>query len=213
MPEIPDELAAGLQELAEREAPSAGPRFEAGLRQALRWEQRRRRRQRRWLVLGGCLIALLVALGVALALPATARYLPLPVGQRLRSLDAQTSDLQARLAAQAAVQTSLLQQLSALASPTDRRRPVARHRTTTPPRTAAPAPKSWSPGWAWVRPTVAPGPGIARSGRGFTARLESESILAKSHTDGDANANGGAEPVIAVTVPIPGQASMPRKGR
>ena len=161
MPEIPDELAAGLQELAEREAPSAGPRFEAGLRQALRWEQRRRRTQRRWLLAVGCLSAVCVALAVALALPVCARQLPLPVGSELRHLDAQTSDLQARLAAQAAVQTSLLQQLSALASPTDRRRPVARHRTTTPPRTAAPAPKSWSPGWAWVRPTAAPSPGIA----------------------------------------------------
>ena len=161
MPEIPDELAAGLLELAEREVPSTGERFEAGLRQALRWEQRRRRTQRRWLVTVGCLTALCVALAVALALPVFARHLPVPVGQELRRLDSQTSDLQARLTAQAAVQTSLLQQLSALAVPTDRHRPVARHRKATPPRTAAPAPKSWSPGWAWVRPTAAPSPGIA----------------------------------------------------
>lgn len=32
-----DVLAAGLRELAEHEAPPAGERFEAGLRQALRW--------------------------------------------------------------------------------------------------------------------------------------------------------------------------------
>ena len=117
MPEIPDELAAGLLELAEREVPPAGERFEAGLRQAVRWEQRRRRSQRRWLVTVGCLTALCVALAVALALPALARHLPLPVGHELRSLDAQTSDLQARLAAQAAVQASLLKQLSAQAYP------------------------------------------------------------------------------------------------
>jgi hypothetical protein len=162
MPETPDELAAGLQELAERELPPAGERFEAGLRQAVRWEQRRRRTQGRWLLLAGCLTALCVALAVALALPVFARHLPVPVGRELRRLDSQTSDLQARLTAQAVVQAGLLQQLSALAVPTDRRRPVVRHRTATPPRTAAPAPKSWSPDWAWVRPASAPNPSVAR---------------------------------------------------
>jgi hypothetical protein len=173
MPEIPDELAASLLELAEREVPPAGERFEAGLRQALRWEQRRRRSQRRWLVTAGCLTALCVALVVALALPAFARHLPLPVGHELRSLDAQTSDLQARLAAQAAVQASLLKQLSAQAVSTGRGRLVARHRAATRPRAAAPAAKSWSPGWAWVRPTASPGPGIA--GPGATSPLGSSS--------------------------------------
>lgn len=162
MPETPDELAAGLQELAERELPPAGERFEAGLRHAVRWEQRRRRTQRRWLITTGCLIALCAALAVALALPASARHLPLPVGEDLRRLDSQASDLQARLAAQSAVQAGLLQQLSALAVPTDWRRPVVRHRTATPPRTAAPAPKSWPPDWAWVRPASAPNPSVAR---------------------------------------------------
>ena len=97
----PDELAAGLRELAEHEASVGGERFEDGLRQTMRWEQRRRRTQRRRLVAVGGLCAVFVALAVALALPGSARLLPLPVGGELRSLDAQTSDLQTRLSAQA----------------------------------------------------------------------------------------------------------------
>ncbi len=145
MPDNPDELAADLLELAECEVPPAGERFEAGLRQVVRWEQRRRRTQRRWLVTVGCLTALCVALAVALALPVWARHLPLPVGSELRRLEAQTSGLQAQLAAQAAFQAQLRHQPAARAAPTGRARPVARHRTTAPPRAAAPAPRTGRP--------------------------------------------------------------------
>ena len=164
MPETPDELAAGLQELAERELPPAGERFEGGLRQAVRWEQRRRRTQRRWLVTVGCLTALCAALAVALALPVFARHLPVPVGGELRRLDSQTSDLQARLAAQASLQSSLLSQLSLRDGRSDRGRGplVTRHRRATRPSTVVPAPNGWSAGWAWVRPTVSPSLSAAR---------------------------------------------------
>ena len=50
MSDQPDELAAGLRELAEHETSAADERFEAGLRQTMRWEQRRRRTQRRRLL-------------------------------------------------------------------------------------------------------------------------------------------------------------------
>ena len=159
MSDNPDELAARLLELAECEVPPADERFEAGIRQVVRWEQRRRRTQRRWLVTVGCLTALCAALAVALALPVWARHLPLPVGSELRRLDAQASGLQAQLAAQAAFQAQLRHQLAARAVPTKRVRPVARHRTVAPPRAAAPAPLAWSHAWAWAGTRAAPSVG------------------------------------------------------
>lgn len=156
MSETPDELAAGLQELAARELPPAGERFADGVRQTLRWEQRRRRSRRRRLVAIGCLVGLLAALGVALALPATARLLPLPIGSELRRLDARTSDLQARLAAQAAADVELRRRLAetvllsqASASKTHRH---ARHQTGA----ATQRSRSYG-GWVWIGPTPTAG--------------------------------------------------------
>jgi hypothetical protein len=162
MSDEPDELAAGLRELAEHEAPAADERFEAGLRQAMCWEQRRRRTQRRWLVAVGCLSAVFVALVVALALPASARLLPLPVGGELRSLDAQAGDLQARLSAQAATWAELRRGLAARSAVADRGSLVARSAKATGKSAGAYAPNVWSSGWAYVRPTASPNPSVAR---------------------------------------------------
>ena len=157
MPDAPDELVAGLRELAERELPPAGERFEAGLRQTLRWEQRRRRGQRRRLLAIGCLTGLLAALAVALALPVTARYLPLPVGRELRSLDAQMSSLRAQLVAQAAADVRLRRELAqtVLVEKASARHAKARHPVRH--RSAGATGRTWSyGGWAWVGPTPAP---------------------------------------------------------
>jgi len=162
MSDDPDELAVALRELAEREVRPAGDRFQAGLRQAVRWEQGRRRTQRRWLIAAGCLTALLAALGVSLALPATARYLPLPVGSELRRLDDRTSTLQAKLTRQAAADVMLRRQLAAQAASVEKvslRRPAARHRATSRHR-AATTHGSYG-GWA-SQPAVSPGPSATR---------------------------------------------------
>lgn len=157
-----DVLAAGLRELAEHEAPPAGERFEAGLRQALRWEQRRRRAQRRRLVALGCLAAVFVAIVVALAMPASARLLPSPVGGELRRLDAQTSDLQAQLSAQAAVRAQLSRRLAARAAVAERS-PLAARRPKAAKQSAGPSVSDlWSGGWAYVRPASSPNPAGAR---------------------------------------------------
>ena len=162
MSDEPDELAAGLRELAEHGAPPADERFEAGLRQAMRWEQRHRRTQRRWLVAVGCLAAVLVALVVALALPASARLLPLPVGGELRSLDAQTSDLQARLSAEAAVRAQLRRRLAARSAVAGKGPLVAQRAKATGKSAGASALNVGSFGWAYVRPTASPNPSAAR---------------------------------------------------
>jgi hypothetical protein len=149
----PDGLTASLRRLAESEVPAAGERFEAGLRQAVHWEQRRRRAQRRLWAVAGSVLAVLVALAVALALPATARLLPLPVGGELRRLDHQTSDLQAQLNAQATVEALLRRRLAGEAVVVEKAtRRGARHKVgqrNTPAR-------SWPYDWAWVPPATTP---------------------------------------------------------
>ena len=165
MSDDPDELAVGLLELAERDIPPADGRFEAGLRQALRWEQRRRRVQRRRLLTATCLTAALVALVAALALPSCVRHLPLPVGDELRRLDAQANDLQARLAAQAAVGAQLRHQLAAQAVLSGRGRPhrlAGQRAAATRRRARVTAAKSWSSGWPWVRATASSGASATR---------------------------------------------------
>ncbi len=149
MHDTPDELATGLRELAASELPPAGERFAAGVRQALRWDQRRRRGQRRRLIAAGCLIALLATLGAALALPATARYLPLPIGGELRRLDAQTSELQARLAAQAAADVELRRRLAETVLLSQASAPVKAHHRARH-QTGAATQRSWSYGWVWT---------------------------------------------------------------
>ena len=165
MRDDPDDLAAGLRELAEREVPPPREHFEVGLRQAVRSEQRHRRTQRRRLVTAGALIVVLAALAVALALPATARFLPLPVGHELRRLDAQTSDLQAQLGAQPGTQAQLRRQLAArtVFDQALLRRLVARLRAAMRQQTGAAAPKSASYGWVVVRAAASPSAGVGDS--------------------------------------------------
>lgn len=159
MPDDPDVLAAGLLELAEREVPPAGKRFEAGLRTAMRRERHRRRVRWRWMATAGCVAAVLVALVVALALPAVARHLPLPVGHELNRLDAQSSGLQALLVAQTADQTRLRQKLAARAVPKAKGR---LHRSVAKRKSPGTTPSVWQDGWAWVRPKGSPGAGASR---------------------------------------------------
>ncbi|MGZ4360529.1 MAG: hypothetical protein ACXVZW_12210, partial [Gaiellaceae bacterium] len=71
-----------MQELADREVPAADKRFEPRLRHTLRLEPRPHRGRWPW-VAAGCLACVAVAAFVAVALPATARHLPLPVGHEL----------------------------------------------------------------------------------------------------------------------------------
>ena len=161
MSDEPDELTAGLRELAEHETSAADERFEAGLRQTMRWEQRRRRTQRRRLLAVGGLCAVFVALAVALALPGSARLLPLPVGGELRSLDAQTSDLQARLSAQSAFWVVLSRGRAARSAFAGRGSLVARGGKAKGKSAGAYTPNVWSSGWAYVRPTASPNPSVA----------------------------------------------------
>jgi hypothetical protein len=152
-----------LRELAERELPPAGERFATGLRQTLRWEQRRRRGQRRRLLAIGCLTGLLAALAVALALPVTARYLPLPVGRELRRLDAQTIGLRAQLVAQAAADVRLRRQLAqtVLVDAAAARHAKARRRAPHPTGSSAGRTSSYG-GWVWVGPGPTSSPGAGR---------------------------------------------------
>jgi hypothetical protein len=156
----PDELSAGLRKLAAFETPAAGARFESGLRQTLRWEQHRRRAQRRSWVAAGVGIAVLGALVVALALPATARLLPLPVGGELRRLGDQTSDLRAQLNAQAADEVLLRRRLAGEAVVVEK--PTRRGMRHTAAHRGTPV-QSWPYGWAWVPPTSAPRPSVLAS--------------------------------------------------
>ena len=165
MRDDPDDLVAGLRELAEREVPPPGERFEAGLRQTVRGEQRRRRTQRRRLAAAGALIVVLAALAVALALPVTARFLPLPVGHELRRLDAQTSDLQAQLGAQPVAQAQLRRQLAArtVFDQALLRRLVARLRAAMRRQAGAAAPRSTPYEWVVVSAAASPSPGAGSS--------------------------------------------------
>ena len=200
-----DVLAAGLRELAEHEAPPAGERFEAGLRQALRWEQRRRRAQRRRLVALGCLAAVFVAIVVALAMPASARLLPSPVGGELRRLDAQTSDLQAQLSAQAAVRAQLSRRLAARAA-VAQRSPLAARRPKAAKQSVGPSVSDSLVGGLGLRASrVLAEPRRRPPGRGRTAR---HAAVIESH----ANASADAESDVAVTRTVRSRVALPEKG-
>ena len=191
MSDVPDELVDGLRELAERELPPPAERFEAGVRQTLRWDERRRRGQRRRLVVAGCLIGLLAALGVALALPVTARYLPLPIGHELRRLDSQASGLQARLAAQAAADVRLRHQLAETVLVDSRRAPPRRgigQGADRGPRRGA----RGRSGWVWVGPR-------RRRARGSRAVVAPPLASAPSSTRPELDAQRAAVALIPVT--------------
>ena len=203
-----DVLAAGLRELAEHEASVGGERFEDGLRQTMRWEQRRRRTQRRRLVAVGGLGAVFVALAVALALPGSARLLPLPVGGELRSLDAQTSDLQTRLSAQAVVWAQLRRGLAARSAFADRGSLVARGGKAKGRSARAYTPNVWSSGWAYVRPTASPSPSAV--GPAAAATLAAAAVTerhAHSHVHADTDSD------VAVTRTVRSRVALPEKGR
>jgi type II secretory pathway pseudopilin PulG len=198
----PDQLTASLRELAESEVSAASQRFEVGLRQAVRWEQARRRVQRRLWVVAGSAVAVLAALAVALALPATARLLPLPVGGELRRLDDQTSDLQAQLNAQAAAEVLLRRRLAGGAVVVEKAsRRGARHKTGQ----RNTATQSWPYDWAWVRPATAPSTAVVASPLAATATSPSPS---PSPTP-SATPSTSPSPSAGTITPTPGPTSSP----
>ena len=162
MSDDPDELAAGLQELAEREAPAAGERFEAGLRQALRWEQRRRRNQSRWLLVGewpsDCPVRR------ARRRPGAAGDRPLPAAAgRPASCAARRADQRPSGAA-----LSPIGLLGGTEPRTGGAIGIRRQGLAGRPggkakgkSAGAYTPNVWSSGWAYVRPTASPNPGVA----------------------------------------------------
>lgn len=154
MVEDPADLGAAMQELADREVPVAGPRFEPAVRLAVR---RERRRRGRWLAALACVTVLLVAAVVAAAVPGIARHLPLPVGHELQRLDTRGASLEAELSAKRLALARARSQLAArllLVESADGRWFILHYPARRPP---APLPSGVS-AWGWAQPAAAPSP-------------------------------------------------------
>lgn len=160
MPERPDDLGAAMQELADREVPAADERFEPRLRHTLRLEPRPHSGRWPWIA-AGCLACVAVAAIVAVALPATARHLPLPVGRELQRLDARTQSLDAALAAQTRDLARLRAELAVrlVLVQTARGRWVVAHYLAPRTTPAPPAPPGYGASWwGWVAAPASPIP-------------------------------------------------------